>query len=779
MAEAPSPRSGRALLALGFVAAAVLLAWTVGGGSGAAWLGAAGGDDGKWIVYPHVPRTTSHPVRPLMAVFRRDFEIAREGTVRVSLRCLGECDVEVDGRSLGESASRLTAGLHQVVVRVRRSDGPPALAFELRSDRERLVVSDESWLVSLSGAVELPARLASETVRPPAPALPDVPWPSVLVLALLAVALSVGLERTGAGGRRALPALVVVAWLALLAHSRGIEPDFVGFDVEHHLFYLRFLLERGAIPSPTDGIQTYQPPLFYLLSAGWLRLLGLAPQGEAAALWLRSLTFALGLVHVFVSVACVRLLLPGRGAAAALALVFAAAMPVHLTLVHAFSNEVLAAALSTVSMWTLLRALGREELRAIDGLAVGTAVGLALLAKLSALVLVPVAIGALLVHRPRSAAAPASALAIVVVAGWYYARIAGEFGTPFVGNWDALVGFEWWQDPGLRELGSYLRFGGSLGDPWFAGFDSVWDGVYSTLFADGLASGASTRLLGPAWNHGLARVAVVLGLVPLGLAVLGAALGGARIWRRPDAKGLAVAGLSVALGAAFVFMTLRVPSYAQAKAVYLSPALIVLVVAFALGIDRLRDRSGPIGRTAVALCWLWAVTSFAVFWIDADAPDTLRSRGEKALAARAPDRALAYYERARELRSDIESPESAVSAESEPVWAIVGSCRARAMKSQLARARRDCERALRIEPEDPDALYHAAAIARRLKDPERALVLLEKLRVLAPQDVRAPAAIALLAERIGDPHAASQAAAQWLRFDPANPEAIRIEQASQ
>jgi tetratricopeptide (TPR) repeat protein len=762
-----SQRNMRALLVFGTGCACAFLLYAIQGPSAASWLARG---DADWIVYPHVPRTTSHPVRPVETTFEREIEQSMEGPLFVATRCLGPCRVEVNGRSL-VTDELLKPGKRTVRVRASRDDGPPVLSFVVSegADGPVLLASDESWMASQDGSTPLPAALASDRVRAPAPSPPPIPWLAVAALVLLGAGASLGAERLrglGGRGRGLLLGGIALAWSALLWRNLGSLPGFVGFDVEHHLFYLRFVLERGAIPSPSDGVQTYQPPLFYLLSAGWLRALGLHPADASAVFALRTFTFALGLWHLLGTYLCVRMVLPGREAAALRALLFASAAPLHLALFHAYSNEALVAALSTAALWTLLRALRSSELGAVHGLVIGALVGAALLAKLSALVLVPIAIGALLVQRPRGAAAPCAALSLLFVSGWYYVPVALEFGTPFVGNWDERVGFAWWGDPGVRDLSAYLRFGGALADPWFAGFDSIWDGVYSTFFADGLASGERSRLLGPAWNHGLARAAVWLGLLPSGLVALGIARGVLGVWRRPDASGLALVGLGVAMFAAFVFMTLRVPSYAQAKAIYWSPALVALFAALALGFDTLERRSRLAGRIASAGLCAWAAVSFAVFWIDADAPPTLRSRGERALAAGRPEEALRHFER---VASAVAGPG--------PVWAEVGICRAHAMAGRFAQAARACEAALGRAPGDADALFHAAVVARRSGDSSdwaRALELLERMQASAPLDERAAPVIASLAGRLGRPERARSAAREWLRFDPGNPEAIAI-----
>ena len=47
-------------------------------------------------------------------------------------------------------------------------------------------------------------------------------------------------------------------------------------------------------------------------------------------------------------------------------------------------------------------------------------------------------------------------------AGWYYLRNAVLLETPFQGTWSAEGGFAWWQDPGYRSAGQYLRIAQAL-----------------------------------------------------------------------------------------------------------------------------------------------------------------------------------------------------------------------------------------------------------------------------------------------------------------------------
>lgn len=751
MSSVLQTKLGRTLLLLGLLAGLCVIAGSAARESSRSLLIQG---PGQWVEYPHVARTSSHPERELEAIFTRELDVPLTGTEETTLRCLGTCTL-----------APIRAGATSLSIAVMRADGPPAMAFELRlrDDDRGFIESDTSWLVTQSGAAPFAARLTSDQASLSAP-LPEIAWGKLAALVLAAAMAAIAWTKApSARARTASVAIGVgITWFSFWWKSAGIEPGFIGFDFTHHVHYVRYILEVGTLPLPSDGVQTYQPPLFYLLSALWLKLLGLGVEAPTAPMALRALTFLLGVAHLAGIAEFLRRLLPDRREATSLALLVAAALPVHVLMMHAFANEVALAATSTWTWVALLRCMQTEAPTAVTGAVLGSLLGAALMSKLSALVLVPVVFGALVASHPKRVAVWLSALvATAFVSGGYYLRIAEVYGTPFVGNWDPAVGFAWWQDPGMREVGDYFRFGAVFSQPYFAGFHSVWDGAYSTLFADGLASGAPRRLLGPAWEDGLTKAALILSLVPALTFAVGLGTGVARVWRRPTIRSLVLAAALTAMAAAFIAMTLRVPSYAQAKASYWSPVFAVLLAAFALGADRsltrLRAVSPVASTTYVAALLAWALVSVGMLWIDESAPRTLHSRAERALAVGATDRALAYYD--------------AVPSDVNEAWIGVGRCRAARLAGSQGEARKQCAKALAQFPDDAGALFHSAQLARASGDAEQALALLEKMAVLAPQDRRAPPATAALASSLGRSERAVRAAREMLRFDPGSPKA--------
>ena len=707
---------------------------------------------GEWIEYPHLRRTDSHHARPLRAVFTHELAAPLKGSESIKLRCLGDC--EFVSPSAGGTSLR---------VEVTRSDGPPAMALEIRDGVRVVAQSGVNWSATLDGATSLPARLSSEPARPPRlDSLPATSWFELGILALLAGVAAIAWNRVDSpsGRRHAVAFGVAASWVSLWWKSSGIEPGFTGFDYQHHVHYVRFLFERGAIPLPSDGVQMYQPPLFYLLSVGWLKLLGISIGAPGAALALRALTFGLGLLNLLGLAAALRRVLPERSEASQLAVVFIGALPVHILMMHAFANEILVATASTWTFVALLNAMAKPSASRIEGALVGALLGCALMSKLSALVLVPIVVVGLAASNPRRPSLPLAALlAAAAISGGYYLRIAEVYGTPFVGNWDPAVGFAWWQDPGLRNFGEYLRFGGVFANPYYAGFDSVWDGLYSTLFADGLVSGAPRRLLGPAWNDGLVGSALVFSVVPALTLVAGLLSGAFRVWKQPSLRGLLLAASLTAMAAAFVAMTLRVPSYAQAKASYWSPVFVVLAVVFALGADRslawFRSRSLVASTAYLAALFAWAFVSLAMFWVDADASRTLHSRSERAIAVGAFERANGYFDQMTAGEA----------------WVDVGRCRVARRERRREDAIDACERALAAHPNDADALFHTAGLARETGDLERAFELLERMIAVVPADRRPLPELAAVALELQRRDRAATAARELLRLDPGSPSA--------
>ncbi len=620
-----------------------------------AFLFAAG--DAAWITDPRpvdaMVQQYKEPRVPV-ATFTRRFTLGEPpATARLHIEAGRTHRVRVDGVAVSSSpdpdpawragrdvdiAAQLRAGENEIEIEVWNPRGPPLLRAHLALGGKIALATDASWRVSRDGAASMPAVAPDDTrLHPSAGASPRPAaawrsrWPIVLGLFALALVVSFGAKRWFARQRARLPAialaLVHVGWCALFAIKFVSLPVTTGFDATNHLAYVSLLRHEQRVPRPDEGWSTYHPPLYYAAVAGLQQLFGATPAGERVATKLPS--FAAGLGTVWVSFGLARALLPMRPELVAVAVLFAGVLPLDVYTSAYVSNEPLHGFLFGLSLLLCVRALLRGRVRLRDAALVGVGVGLALLAKVTALLLAAVA-GFFLIARntvaegvrPARIAGLAAAYVapIAAISGWFYARNVQLYGTPIAGNWN-LPGMLWWSQPGFHTPAYYLGFGESLRHPVLAGFHSFADAIYSSFWGDGWIAGrASAVFPTDAWNWDLVAIGYWLALPAT--AVLG--------WGLARCLGLAFAPeegarraawsllltLEAAVAFAMIALTLELPYFGQAKAPYLLGLVAPLAVAFALGVDACdRALEGLGGESAARVGRALWLAIGAVFWL--------------------------------------------------------------------------------------------------------------------------------------------------------------------
>jgi len=448
--------------------------------------------------------------------------------------------------------------------------------------------------------------------------------------------------------RELLPViLLAVLWVVLFANNLGVLPSLVGYDVDGHIAYIRYIQEHHCLPRADEGWEMFQPPLYYLLGAGLLSALSLSATQDGGILALRIMGLVIGIVHFVLVWASLRLLFPSEQSKPKWGLLLAACLPPMLYLSQYVSNEGLAAALVSASVYLTLRMLKQERLSWTTCAGLGVCLGASLLTKSTAMLAVPAVLGALLwkelqgrwsiVRDPWFALGTkgdwrfwgqvGAVLGICgLICGWHYARLWTQYGSPLIGVWDPRLGFSWWQDDGYRTSAFYLRFGAVLAHPWFSSFKSFGDGIYATLWGDGLFGGAADAVARPPWNYDLMAVGYWLALVPTLAIVVGGIFLLMGFLRRPSAEGFLVLGLAFLAALALVHMSVVLPYQCHVKAFYALCALVPLCAFGACGFSALCRWSGKLQWALWVLFGVWAINGYAAFWISRSAEATLLSR---------------------------------------------------------------------------------------------------------------------------------------------------------
>ena len=731
----------------------------------------------EWILYPHAPSLAGRPRVELSTLFTREFVLPAAPTrARLRVRLHRTGTLSINGRTLdvserggerwkevreAEVAPLLKAGPNQIEVEVHADFGPPALWLELDCEAMR-VASDASWTASLMGAEDAPARLATvpmsrwsrtavdaaeldarnprpiDALRARAPQIAGL-FAVGGAFALAAAWLVRGKARLSAGATFAAWLVVALAWLALFVHNRELDHTW-GFDSTGHFEYITFLLEEGRVPLADDGWQMYQPPLYYGLAAGLLKLAGLTIIDQPAVELIRWLGCFAAVMQALFLLLALRELLPERPGLVLCAFVFGAFLPMQLYIFQFVTNESWVAMLSSAALWWTIRMLRRETSAAWEHAVLGAFLGLAMLAKFSALIPLVLCTSVLFVQRwlagQRAPAEQArlfgTTLAVVLaLCGWHYLRIALHFGgNPFVGDWDEATGFTWWQDPGYRVIDDYLRFGHALERPLLSALASVPDALYSTMWGDGMISGPGFPEIPRPWDPELMAAGYVIALGPCLAMLLGALLAGVDFVRTQRAErflSLAVLGATLF---AMLTLTVRLPFYAQAKAFYGLSALVPLALCFALGLDALAFRVRALAPLGVVWLAGWACVAFATFYSSAErlSMDPIRKLN---LMDRGGwiARANGAFSQGRQ-QDGIEALRRAL--EVDPDEKRVGP--ALAQKLQALRAPREglaaARAALRVTPTDPLLHLLTGALWRTLGNQERAAFHVEAARRL-------------------------------------------------
>ena len=707
----------------------------------------------EWILFPAAMDARTHPVATMDATFRRTFTLdSQPRSARLLVRAAKRIELKINGETVQTVSTRnwkqvstldvskfLRSGQNTVEARVFNDDAPPALWLTLTADSTTLR-TDDKWEVSLAGSTWRSTALASTPKRAgPGNLLAggertsDVLgriWRAWTALAVLAVLLTIAAgwwfaqikaKPNGDGAefsRRQLFALLglcSVAWFILFWNNAKMLPFHCGYDFKDHIAYIKYIQDHRALPLPNEGFEMFQPPLYYAASAAVLSICRLAVADDAAVIVLRAMTMIFSVASFIFVFLSVRLLFPGRIVAQAVGLSMAAFLPMQLYLSHYVTNETLAATLVTATIYLGLRALKCERTSALQYLWLGVFAGLAMLAKATSLLLIPPLFGALMIKLLQERASifgwcrafGATIAAILITCGWHYARIWHHFGTPIVGNWDPALGFPWWQDPGFHVARDYFRFGAAFIAPLFSGFNGFADGIYSTLWGDSLCGGLSDLISRTQWNYNLVVGGYLLAVIPTFVVGLGAVVAIYRFVRAPSPEWVLLLGLAAAIVFGVIFMTLRVPSYAQVKAFYGLAALTPLCAFAATGFGFLSSKwpRSQFGLTALLL--FWALNSFASMWI-VESPVRHLYNAARLSVERKIDRAYAEASIAVALDSSSATAQrffSAIALESE----------------RLSEALEHAERAVQLAPSSSDAHAQLGAVRFNQNDFEGAV----------------------------------------------------------
>jgi len=449
--------------------------------------------------------------------------------------------------------------------------------------------------------------------------------------------MSALIERLRRGARRlddqtlAELAAVALGCILRLALARTFDAR-LGYDVESHWKYIEWFKTHWTLPDMSWSRSTYQPPLYYAIAA----VLGRAGVGWQG---LERLSIALGCLRLVLFAVGLRLALRERPLARIVALALAAVLPASIHLDGMINCEGMLGFWSAAAMVLTLPAFasdGRKRLAWASAL--GLALGLALLTKVSSLSLLGGIGAAALVELVRGGgfkrALPLAAVLAVAVAvsGWYFAHNVSAYGKPFLAGYDgpekhAVAGVE--QTPLLqrRSLGWLLGWSTDIyrQPSWPSGYEptphlgpvlvaSTFSDYYKYHFEPSdPAAPAQSRTVPTPTTDALARASVAAGTLIAAATAAGFVALLVAAWRRRAYGGLALLFGSLWALAGQIAFAWRWPIdwEGPVKGVYLQFAALPMCAAFGAAVEEAWRRPRFRPAALLALCALAVVAVYS------------------------------------------------------------------------------------------------------------------------------------------------------------------------
>ncbi len=596
-------------------------------------------NNAKWIRYPEPFSLVARESREIEVLFRTRFDVATPPEMAaLNLQAFREARVFLDNRLVFQSdpddlwkkkyvfdlsgTDLLNAGSHELRIAVTSSKGYPAL---IAACEKLQIHSGTSWEASYDGKTWKPVltvekqptvkltrkfKRSDQAVR--AKALVFLP-----VFLLVSILTYAGYRKknsvfTAGNVRYAL----FILWGAMAANNIFKIPPYVGMDLPSHFEYIVYVMKNCRIPLPTEGWQMFQPPLYYIVSAVFAKILFVFLPGNIVGLMLRIIPLFCGIAQVEICYRSVRFVFPDREDLQCLGTIIGGLLPMNIYISQVVGNEPMAGFFSSMVVMLLLRYLHTAASNPKRDLVfVGIFLGLALLSKITACLLIPLFMLAIAINiSPFDVSAFLKRVMItlglvVVICGWYY--LYSWIGAGKIVLRSANV--EWWQDPGFRVWQYFFLFGESIFYPIYAMIISLWDSLYSTFWLDGSLSQIVSYTFRPPWNDDFLVSSALFSILPttgIGIGMIASLRG-----FLSEQKSLFFCTCCVIVYiCAILYVCLTLPVYSTAKATYMLGITPCFAVLCARGLDVLMV-SAVIRPVIYGLIACWGTSVYLAYFV--------------------------------------------------------------------------------------------------------------------------------------------------------------------
>lgn len=395
---------------------------------------------------------------------------------------------------------------------------------------------------------------------------------------------------------RLLPKILLIAAFALttclqIHNSLKFVPS-RGFDYPDHLSYIDLMRKGGGVPLANQGVEYYQPPLYYAFAA-LSSLLNLLPF-SGFVLWV-----------MFTATAFFFFKKKFSPFMASIGTIVASCLPVVLYMSQTISNEFFS--VSMISLTMVFYLFTKDEPKTRNKIVLGVLLGLSLLSKATAFVL----LAALILDALRDAKFNLKVflknnlwvyVPVLLIAAWFYIRNIVFFRNPFVTSVD-FPKYHISQPPGYRDIKFFTNITSFIKmDLFHAHFDSFFAGTYFSWFYDG------HNVIIPVQSFSKAGILLVLFSLPL---LFFSIIGFIREIRKINSDNFLLLAYPILLFISYILYNLKLPFYSTVKAAFIMSLVVPFGYFFLKGIESYKKHVYVISVYVL----LYILIIFKNFWI--------------------------------------------------------------------------------------------------------------------------------------------------------------------
>jgi len=494
----------------------------------------------SWIRLPEPYILHARTGSESQTVFYRKFNIDKViDKSALKLRAFKSPSVLVNGREISsfsnvsdnwkklkiyDLTSALKKGDNEIRIIVKNRNSHPAIWAYCR---EAGFSTDSKWHASHDGVDWIHAQNVTDPVivRIPPPMaivglsseftkismsckdafLSILPFLAVIFAAVFFLTLSAG-GRNGIIDRYCTASIIrfgiLAAYLALAINNIFKTPVLMGFDVKSHIAYIRYISDNMSLPLANQGWEFFQAPLFYIISVPVFKLGIVFYNYDVTLRLLHIIPLICGLIQIEIGYRTMKIVFNKNNNLQIFGTLICGIIPMNIYMSQTIGNEHLAGVLTAMVLYFCIK---QHYVSDKDfSIAIGIFLGLALLAKVSSLLLIPVVVinyilasnVSLKYFKSWMRPVFTSLIIAFLISGWFYIRNYLYFNHFVIGGW----WLDWWQDPGFRLISHFTSFGTSLVHPAFSYIEGFWDALYATFWLDGYLL-SKTKPPFPPWNY--------------------------------------------------------------------------------------------------------------------------------------------------------------------------------------------------------------------------------------------------------------------------------------